>query len=108
MDKQVLVHEFEYHEYVSTDRSHNAVYKKPETVKHCRVDYTSVYSRNNQEKVLEANGIIFCYAEHTTPFKMYKKQSKVVINGQEHIIEKVVPVSHPYSSELFAIELEVI
>lgn len=108
MDKALLIDSFEYYEHVGTDRNHQPEYAEAVTIKHCRIDNQNVYARNANEVKVVANAIIFCYAEHTTPFENFKEQSKVVINGKDLVIERVVPISYPYSVDLFSIELEVL
>lgn len=108
MDKELLVHKFEYYEYLGTDRYHNPSYLEPVVVENVRVDYTKVYSRNREEKKLIATAVIFCYAGLTEPFEDFKEQSKVVFNGKEHTIEQVIPITQPYSADLFAYEVEVL
>lgn len=108
MDKDLLVHSFEYHEYLGTDRYHNPQYADAVTVDSVRIDYTKVYSRNKEEKKLIASAVIFCYAGLTKPFKDFKEQSKVVFDGKEHTIEQVIPITQPFSSELFSYEIEVL
>lgn len=108
MDKALLIDSFTYEEYEGKDRYHNITYKEPIEIEHVRIDNSRVYSRDGNSVAVVAEGIIFCYAEHTTPFMMFKEKSRVVIDGREATIEKVVPISQPYSKDLFSIELEVL
>lgn len=106
--EEALVHSFGYAEFLSKDRNHQPKYKEPITVDNCRIDYETVYSRSSSEKQVVANAIIFCYVGYTTPLVEFKEQSKVTIHGKQFVIEKVVPITNPFNSDLFAYELEVI
>ena len=108
MDPKVLVHEFEYSEYIGQDRYKQPEYGEPITIERVRVDESSVFSRDGDQKKILANAIIFLYNGLSSYFGPFKEQSKVVFNGKEYIIQKIVPVSEPYSKELFSIELEVL
>lgn len=107
--KETLVHRFIYFEFTDeSDRWGNPGYKLPIIVEFCRVDETPVYSRNKEQKTITADAVIFCYAEHTTPFLVFNEQSKIVYNNRERIITKVITNAHPFKDEVFSYELEVI
>ena len=108
MDKALLIDSFMYEEYVGKDRYHNHEYKEPVKIDYVRVDNSNVYARTGNDVTVVAEAVIFCYSEHTSPFKMFKEQSRVTIDGREAVIQKVIPISKPYSKDLFSIELEVL
>ncbi|HEM5582653.1 minor capsid protein [Streptococcus suis] len=104
--KRMLVHEFEYHEYLQEDRNHKPKYADPVTVKDCRIDFATIYSRDSSEKKIVADCLIFCYNAQTSPFLAFKEMSKIVVSNREMIIKKVVPIYEPYTKKLFSYELE--
>lgn len=107
--KETLVHSCSYSEYTGEfDRWNNQLYGPQTIVEYCRIDETPVYSRNKEQKTITADAVIFCYAEHTTPFLAFKEQSKIVYNNRERIITKVITNAHPFKDEVFSYELEVI
>lgn len=108
MDKRVLVDRFEYLEYDGKNRYHQPTFKEPVTVANVRIDRNAVFSRDANEAKILANAVIFCYADHTEPFKDFKEQSKVVFDGKDHIIQRVIYVTNPYNDRPFAYELEVV
>lgn len=108
MDPSVLVHEFEYQEFVGQDRYKNPEYAEPIIITNVRVDESTVFSRDGDQKKILANAIIFVYKGYSAPFVDFKEQSKIVFNDKEFLLTKVVPVAQPYSKELFSLELEVV
>lgn len=108
MDKRVLVDRFEYLEYDGKDRYHQPAFKELVTVTNVRIDRNTVFSRDANEAKVLANAVIFCYADHTTPFQEFKEQSKIIFDGKEHILQRVIYVTNPYNNKPFAYELEVL
>lgn len=108
MDARLLVHSFDYSEYTGRDRYNQPTYAAKQTINNCRIDNTLVYARDGVTTTVTATAIIFCYAGLTSPWKDFKEQSKVEFQGKSSIINRVVPVSHIDSSDLFAYELEVV
>ena len=109
LDERVLVHSIDYYPYTGQDKYHQPTYGSKETVSKCRVDVTASYRASNQEQASEIYAVVFCYAGYTEPFTDFVEKSKVVLaNGRETIIAKVIPISEPYSAELFAYELELV
>ena len=108
MDPKILIHEFEDSEYIGQDRYKQPAYSEPIKVERVRIDETSVFSRDGDQKKILANAVIFIYNGLSSYFGPFKEQSKVVFDDKEYIVQKIVPVSEPYSKELFSIELEVL
>lgn len=106
--KKLLVHSFEYYEFISANRNHVATYKNPVTIENCRIDFATIYSRDKSQKQVVANMLILCYKDVTVPFIDFKEQSKIVYQDKEYILQKVIPITQPYSKELFSYELEVL
>ena len=106
----MLVDSFEYHEFEGIGEvfAGSDKYRDPVVVKNVKIDYQSSYTRDDTEADKRPSAIIFCYASDTTPFMNFKARSKVVINGTEAIISKVLPYNEPHRNELWSIELEVI
>lgn len=108
MAKKLLVHSFEYHEFIGVNRNHVASYKNPIIINNCRIDFATIYSRDKSQKQVVANMLILCYQGVTTPFIDFKEQSKIIYQDKEYILQKVIPITQPYSNELFSYELEVL
>lgn len=108
IDPNVLIHEFEYYEYLGQDRYKQPSYGESVMVSHVRVDESSVFSRDGDQKKILANAVIFLYNGYSVPFGEFKEQSKIVFKGIEYILQKVIPISNPYNDNLFSYELEVL
>ncbi|WP_162487350.1 MULTISPECIES: putative minor capsid protein [Pseudomonadati] len=104
--KRILVHSFQYHEYLKEDRNHKPLYDIPVEVTNCRADFATIYSRDTSEKKIVAECLIFCYNDHTRPFVAFKEQSKIILEGREMVIKKAIPIYEPYTKRLFSYELE--
>lgn len=108
VDAKMLVHEFDYYAYTGEDRYHQPTYGSKQTITKCRIDYISQFSKNSREESTNLYAIIFCYADFTSPLPTFVEKSKVTIDGEDLIIERVLPMAQPFSGDLFAYELEVI
>lgn len=108
IDERLLVDSFEYEEYLSEDRNHNPVFADSLTIDKTRIDRSNVFSSDSNEQKIVASAVIFCYSGLTTNFKPFKERSRVFYDGTYKTIQKVIKVTQPYSSEVFAYELEVL
>lgn len=107
--KRMLVDEFIYEEYEGAgSRDKKPIYSEPITVKYTRIDRHTVFSRDTNDSKVIAKAVIFCYADHTTPFKLYKERSLVGFDGKEYTITNVIPIKHWALDMIWAYELEVI
>ena len=106
---EVMIDSFEYHEYLSDDGD----WGKPEyadkvDVSKCRIDRGSQYTNATSGKQLLYNGVVFCYPGITTPCPIFKEQSKLIYDGHDHVIAKVITVMEPYDNSVYCYELEVV
>lgn len=106
--KEFCVDSFEYLEYDGLNDWSNPSYKEPLIIEHCRIDRGTEYSSTSSGKQLLYNAVVFCYAGITTPLPTFKTQSKILFDGQEHTITKVIPITEAYSNKLYSYELEVV
>ena len=106
--KHMLVDEFNYSEYIGIGREKKPVYSEAITVKYTRIDRQTVFSRDTNDTKVVARAVIFCYADHTTPFKPFKEQSLVEFDGKKHTVTNVIPIKHWVLDKVWAYELEVI
>lgn len=106
--KAMLVDNFVHKPKAKTDRYNQPTFGQETEVKYCRIDRSTVYSVDERQRKVLRNAVIFCYAGLTEPFMTFKEGDIVHFDGKDHSISKVVPVTMPYSSDLFAVELEVV
>ena len=106
--KRMLVDEFVYKEYLGIERDKKPAYSEAITVKNTRIDRQTVFSRDTNDSKIVARAVIFCYADHTTPFKPYKERSLVEFDGKEYTVTNVIPIKHWALDKIWAYELEVI
>lgn len=108
VDKRMLVDSFTYHELTSKDNKHQPTYADGVLVNFCRIDRTRSSYRSKEEDKSTIYAVIFCYPGMTSPALDFKERAKVVFDGEEHIIQRIVTVTQPYSSDVFAYEIEVV
>jgi hypothetical protein len=108
IDSKMLVDSFIYEEFEGEGDYNKPSYKIPINVEKVRIDRSTVYSRNENQTQVLAEGIIFCYASATTPLKEFKEQSRVTFDGVQRIVTKVIPIKELYRDIIWAYELEVI
>ncbi|WP_161877984.1 putative minor capsid protein [Alkalibacterium sp. MB6] len=100
--------DFEYKEYTGLNNWSDPQYEEPILIKNVRIDRGAEYSTSTNGKQLLYNGVIFCYADITSPLPEFKTESVVVIDGQDHVVTKVIPNYEAYSKKLYSYELEVV
>lgn len=108
VDDSWLIDQFIYFKFLKVDNYSNPIYDLPIIINNVRIDRTTLFSRDSAETKVIADGIIFCFASATTPFFQFEEQSKVVYDGKELIIKKVIPNYEPDSNNLWSYELEVL
>lgn len=106
--KKFLIHDIQYMEHVGNDDWQKPVFADPVTVKNVRVDNTPEYSVDADGLSLRYNALVFCYNGLSEPFPEFKTQSRIIFDGNEHTITRVVPVYEAYSDAIYSYELEVI
>lgn len=109
LPKTWLIHSIVYEQYTDeTDDFGNPSYAAPVTIEHVRFDESTVFSRDNTQTKVQANGVIFVDAVHSVPSVTFKEQSQITFGERELVIVKVVPCYHPQSNEIHHWELEII
>ena len=108
VDKRMLVDSFTYHKLTGKDNKHQPTYADGVLVSHCRIDHSQSNYRSKEEDKSRVYAVIFCYPGMTSPALDFKERAKVVFDGEEHIIQRIVTVTQPYSSDVFAYEIEVV
>lgn len=99
---------FAYKEYVGENSWSEPEYALPVMISNCRIDRGAVYTSTTSGKLLLYNAVVFCYGGITTPLPVFKAQSVLVFDGQEHTVTKVIPIYEAYSTTIYSYELEVV
>lgn len=80
-------------------------------LKHCVVQPQTIYSGSNNDRTIVANAVVYLYAGITMPLPTITKHnvgSKLVFEGEEYTVQKIVDNREPFSNELYSYELEVL
>lgn len=107
IDKHMLVDNFEYQKKIGINQKGKEEFGESQQIEYARIDRSGAYTRTKTELVKTADAVIFCYAEHTTPFLKFKEGDRVVYDGTEKTIDKVVVITELHSNRVWAYELEV-
>ncbi|KAA0941689.1 minor capsid protein [Sporosarcina sp. ANT_H38] len=105
---EFCVDSFVYKEYTGTNNYSEPIYKDPITIERCRIDRGAAYTSTTSGKQLLYNAVVFCYEGMTTPLPVFKVQSVLEYDGNEHAITKVIPNLEAYSATIYSYELEVV
>lgn len=103
-----LVDECLYYPYDGVDDYGKSLFDTEIPIKHIRIDRSARYTSSSAGKELRYNAVIFCYAGLTQPMPEIVPRSKVVYDGEEHIVTAVIPNKEPYTGALYSTEIEVI
>ena len=105
-----LIHTIEYEAYTDMrDEYGNDIILDPVTISNVRYDDGTNYSRDATQDSLKYAGIVFVDALNSTNLPTrFREKSKVVFDGKEMVINKVVNCYHPQSNTIHHYELEVV
>lgn len=107
LPKAWLIHTIEYIPPAEEDDWGNSI-SEPITINNVRYDQSSVFSRDATQTKIVADGVIFVDATHSSPIPDFIEESKIVFNGRELTLKKVIPCYFPMSAKIRHYELEVI
>ena len=106
---ETMIDSFVYHEYLSDDGDWGKLeYADQVEINERRSVVCPRLLNSASGKQLIYNGLLFCYPGMATPCPEFKEQSKLVYDGKEHIITKVITVMEPYENKVYCYELEVV
>src|SRR5690625_4907033 len=110
LPKRWLIHTITYEEKLPGKDSYgNPVFADPVTIKHVRVDDTTVFSRDTTDTKILANAIIFVDSTYSTSIpEKFVEESKITFNSNSYVIKKVVDCYYPTKNKIRHYELEVI
>lgn len=80
-------------------------------INNCVAQLETIYSGTNNDRQVVANAVVFLYASVANPFLKFDKNSqgnKIVFEGVEYTIKRVVDNRDPLSNEVWSYELEVL
>lgn len=83
----------------------------PVTIQNCVVQMATEYSGTNSNRTLLANGVVFLYADISTPFPSLDQsnlQSKIDYEGKTYTVNTIDELKQPMSDDLFAYKLGVL
>lgn len=105
---EFCVDSFIYKEYLGEDKYSDPLYAGPIIISNCRIDRSTAYTSTTSGKQLLYNAIVFCYEGITTPLPVFKSQSIIIFDGQDHVVTDVIPIYEVYSTTIYSYELEVV
>ena len=105
---EFCVDSFKYTEYEGINDWSEPSYAKPILIEHCRIDRGTEYSSSSSGKQLLYNAVVFCYEGITTPLPLFKTESILSFDGQDHTVTKVIPIYEAYEQTIYSYELEVV
>lgn len=109
LPKSWLIHTITYKEILDEkDDYGNLTYKTPIDIEFVRYDPTTVFSRDNTQSKIVAEGVIFVDAVNSSPIPDFKEESIIIFEDRELTLKKIVPCYHPNKNIIRHYELEVI
>ncbi|MEK3890246.1 putative minor capsid protein [Bacillus sp. FSL K6-3431] len=113
LPKKWLIHSIVYKGFTGKkDDFGKPVYDPPITIEYVRYDESSVFSRDNTQTKILADGVIFVDTTHSKPIPVFKEESKITFNDgvkdRELTLKKIVPCYYPNQNKVHHYELEVI
>lgn len=108
LPKSWLIHSVVYEEYTGRDDFNSPNYEDPVPINFVRFDQSTVFSRDNTQTKIVADGVLFIDAVHSNPIPNLVEKSKITFNKKPYIVKKVIPCYHPQSSNIHHYEIEVI
>lgn len=94
-----------------TDRYNKPEYEPEQQIENIIFQPQTIYSGSNNNREVVANAIAFLFAGVSTPFPKLGKDhigSKLIFEGKEYTIQKIIDNRSPFSNEIYTYELEVL
>lgn len=109
LPKSWLIHSITYEGMLEEkDDYGNPQYAKPIEIKFVRYDPTTVFSRDSTQSKIVAEGVIFVDAVNSSPIPEFIEESKIIFEGRELVLKKIIPCYQPTKNIIHHWELEVI
>lgn len=108
LPKEFCIDSFEYKKYMGLDDYSQPVYADAVLIEYCRIDRGTEYTSTTSGKQLLYNALIFCYEGITTPLPVFKAESMLHFDEQDHVVTKVIPIYEAYEPTIYSYELEVV
>jgi|SRR5690625_495295 len=116
LPKRWLIHTIIYEEKLKDKDSYgNPLFADPVTIKHVRVDNTTVFSRDTTDTKVLANGIVFVDTTHSTNVPNdFVEESKITWiddkgnDIENYVLKKAADLYYPTKNKIHHWELEVI
>lgn len=109
LPKSWLIHSIIYKGILEEkDDYGNPQYGDSILINYVRYDPTVVFSRDNTQNKIVADGVIFVDTVNSTPLPNFKEESTIIFEGRELTLKKVMPCYHPTKNTIHHYELEVI
>lgn len=105
---EFCIDSFKYKEYKGLNDFSEPEYAEEILIEHCRIDRGTEYTSTTSGKQLLYNAVVFCYEGITTPLPVFKTESIIIFDGQEHVVTKVIPIYEAYDNVIYSYELEVV
>lgn len=106
--KKLLIHSVDYYRYNCKNDWGGVGYDDAVRINDVRVDLTTVYSKDLTQNRIVAEGVVFVDLINSSPVPNFTEQSKLVFNGRDYVITKVIPCYNPTSNAIHHYELEMI
>lgn len=110
LPKSWLIHDITYIEKTEgTDDYGNPIHTDPIEIEFVRYDQTTVFSRDNTQTKIVAEGVIFIDAVNSSPLpEKFVEESTIVFEGRKLTLKKIIPCYYPNKNQIHHYELEVI
>lgn len=109
LPKSWLIHSITYARIQEEkDDFGNPQYDDPMEIMFVRFDPTTVFSRDNTQNKIVAEGVIFVDMVNSSPIPKFVEESSIIFEGRELTLKKIVPCYHPKKNTIHHYELEVI
>ena len=109
LPKSWLIHTIIYEGILEEkDDYGNPTYAESLNIEFVRYDPTTVFSRDNTQSKIVAEGIIFVDAVNSSPIPAFVEESTIIFEGRELVLKKIIPCYHPTKNIIHHWELEVI
>lgn len=109
LPKSWLIHSIEYKALTGQkDEWSKPVYAEPMEINFVRVDESTIFSRDTTQTKIVANAVIFVDAVNSNPIPVFIEDSKIMFNGREMTLKKIIPCYYPQQNEVRHYELEVV
>lgn len=108
LPKSWLIHSVIYEEHEGVDDFSNPILADPVPIHFVRFDESTVFSRDNTQNKIVAEGVLFIDAVNSKYIPKFVEESQITFKDKTYVVKKIITLYQPKSNNVHHYEIEVV